>query len=72
MRLQSGFFFPVTYTGADGRLHSVGVLEFFSAEPRQREAQLPGLAESISALIAQAGQRMVQQERVRCWPRPTR
>ncbi|HEX5342889.1 MAG TPA: EAL domain-containing protein [Duganella sp.] len=63
--LQSGFFFPVTYTGADGRLHSVGVLEFFSAEPRQREAQLPGLAESISALIAQAGQRMVQQERVR-------
>lgn len=63
--LQSGFFFPVTYVGADGRLHSVGVLEFFSAEPRQREAQLPGLAESISALIAQAGQRMVQQERVR-------
>ncbi|MYM21973.1 EAL domain-containing protein [Duganella sp. FT135W] len=63
--LQSGFFFPVTYVGADERLHSVGVLEFFSAEPRQREAQLPGLAESISALIAQAGQRMVQQERVR-------
>jgi diguanylate cyclase (GGDEF)-like protein len=63
--LQSGFFFPVTYVGADGRLHSVGVLEFFSAEPRQREAQLPGLAESISALIAQAGQRMLQQERVR-------
>jgi len=63
--LQSGFFFPVTYVAADGRLHSAGVLEFFSDEPRQREAQLPGLAESISALIAQTGQRMVQQERVR-------
>eukprot|EP01032_Pedospumella_encystans_P023531 gene23530-biopygen19203 len=36
-----------------------------SAAPRQREAQLPGLAESISALIAQTAQRMVQQERVR-------
>ncbi|MTV41774.1 putative bifunctional diguanylate cyclase/phosphodiesterase [Duganella radicis] len=63
--LQSGFFFPVTYVAGDGRLHSAGVLEFFSNEPRQREAQLPGLAESISALIAQTGQRMVQQERVR-------
>lgn len=63
--LQSGFFFPVTYVAADGHLHSAGVLEFFSAAPRQREAQLPGLAESISALIAQTGQRMVQQERVR-------
>ncbi|WP_343731276.1 EAL domain-containing protein [Duganella sp.] len=63
--LQSGFFFPVTYVAGDGRLHSAGVLEFFSDEPRQREAQLPGLAESISALIAQTGQRMAQQERVR-------
>jgi diguanylate cyclase (GGDEF)-like protein len=63
--LQSGFFFPVTYVAADGRLHSAGVLEFFSAAPRQREAQLPALAESISALIAQTAQRMVQQERVR-------
>ena len=63
--LQSGYFFPVTYIAADGRLHSAGVLEFFSAAPRQREAQLPGLAESISALIAQTAQRLVQQERVR-------
>ncbi|NVM79132.1 diguanylate cyclase (GGDEF)-like protein [Duganella sp. SG902] len=63
--LQSGFFFPVTYVAGDGRLHSAGVLEFFSDAPRQREAQLPGLAESISALIAQTGQRMAQQERVR-------
>lgn len=63
--LQSGFFFPVTYLAADGDLHCAGVLEFFSAAPRQREAQLPALAESISALIAQTAQRMVQQERVR-------
>ena len=63
--LRSGFFFPVTYVAADGKLHCAGVLEFFSAAPRQREAQLPGLAESISALIAQTAQRMVQQERVR-------
>ncbi|KQV82220.1 hypothetical protein ASD15_09170 [Massilia sp. Root351] len=63
--LQSGFFFPVTYAAADGSVHCAGVLEFFSAAPRQREAQLPGLAESISALIAQTAQRMVQQERVR-------
>ncbi|CAN7356068.1 EAL domain-containing protein [Pseudoduganella sp. LjRoot289] len=63
--LQSGFFFPVTYIAADGSLLCAGVLEFFSAAPRQREAQLPGLAESISALIAQTAQRMVQQERVR-------
>lgn len=63
--LQSGFYFPVTYAAADGQLHCAGVLEFFSAAPRQREAQLPGLAESISALIAQTAQRMVEQERVR-------
>ena len=63
--LQSGFFFPVTYVAADGSLHCAGVLEFFSVAPRQREAQLPGLAESISGLIAQTAQRMVQQERVR-------
>lgn len=63
--LRSGFFFPVTYVAADGELHRAGVLEFFSAAPRQREAQLPGLAESISALIAQTAQRLVQQERVR-------
>lgn len=63
--LRSGFFFPVTYVAADGELHRAGVLEFFSAAPRQRDAQLPGLAESISALIAQTAQRLVQQERVR-------
>lgn len=63
--LQSGFFFPVTYAAADGSVNCAGVLEFFSVAPRQREAQLPGLAESISALIAQTAQRMVQQERVR-------
>ncbi|MES2257387.1 MAG: EAL domain-containing protein [Pseudomonadota bacterium] len=63
--LQAGYLFPVTYVAPDGSLHSPGVLEFFSVLPRQHEAQLPGLAESISALIAQAAQRMVQQERIR-------
>jgi diguanylate cyclase (GGDEF)-like protein len=63
--LQSGFFFPVTYVAADGKLHRAGVLEFFSAAPRQHEAQLPGLAESISVLVAQAARRMAQQERIR-------
>jgi diguanylate cyclase (GGDEF)-like protein len=63
--LQSAYFFPVTFMGADGCLRNPGVLEFFSAEPRQREAQLPGLAESISALIAQTVQRLTEQEGVR-------
>lgn len=63
--LLSGYFFPVTYTTADGRLHSAGVLEFFSDLPRQHDAQLPAIAESLSGLIAQAAQRMAQQERIR-------
>lgn len=63
--LQSGFYFPVTYIDVDGSMFCAGVLEFFSAMPRQREAQLPGLAESIGALIAQTAQRMVQQQRVK-------
>ena len=63
--LQSGYLFPVTYVTPDGVLHSPGVLEFFSNLPRQREAQLPDLAASISALIAQTAQRMAQQERIR-------
>jgi hypothetical protein len=48
----------VTYVAAAGELRRAGVLEFFSAAPRQREARLPGLAESISALIAQTAQLM--------------
>lgn len=63
--LRSGYFFPVTSVAPDGTLHHAGVLEFFSIAPRQHGAQLPGLAESLSALIAQTAQRMVQQERVR-------
>lgn len=63
--LQSGYIFPVTYVSLEGVLHSPGVLEFFSTLPRQREAQLPDLAASISALIAQAVQRMAQQECIR-------
>jgi diguanylate cyclase (GGDEF)-like protein len=60
--LQSGYIFPVTYISLEGVLHSPGVLEFFSTLPRQREAKLPDLAASIGALIAQAVQRMAQQE----------
>ena len=63
--LQSGYVFPVTYVTPDGALQRPGVLEFFSTLPRQREAQLPDLAASISALIAQTAQRMVQQEGIR-------
>jgi diguanylate cyclase (GGDEF)-like protein len=63
--LQSGYIFPVTYSSPEGVLHSPGVLEFFSTLPRQREAQLPDLAASIGALIAQAVQRMAQQECMR-------
>ncbi|MEO7577172.1 MAG: EAL domain-containing protein [Massilia sp.] len=63
--LQSAYFFPVTFLGPDGSLRNPGVLEFFSDMPRQREAQLPGLAESISALIAQTVQRVTQQESIR-------
>jgi diguanylate cyclase (GGDEF)-like protein len=63
--LQSAYFFPVTFLGSDGVTQDAGVLQFFSAEPRQRDAQLPGLAESISALIAQTVQRLIQQEGIR-------
>jgi diguanylate cyclase (GGDEF)-like protein len=63
--LQSAYFFPVVFTDADGRVLRPGVLEFFSELQRQRDAQLPGLATSISAMIGQAVERMAQQERVR-------
>ncbi|HEX5362144.1 MAG TPA: GGDEF domain-containing protein [Fluviicoccus sp.] len=63
--LQSGYAFPVSYMTADGRRHSPGVMEFFSKHARQREAQLPALAGVIGALVAQAVQRMEQQESIR-------
>jgi len=63
--LQSAYFFPVTFVAADGRVVRPGVLEFFSEQQRQPDAKLPGLAESISAMIAQAVERMTQQQRVR-------
>jgi len=63
--LQSAYFFPVTFVASDGRLVRPGVLEFFSEQQRQRDAQLPGLAKSISAMIAQAVERMAQQARIR-------
>jgi diguanylate cyclase (GGDEF)-like protein len=63
--LQSAYFFPVRFVGADGRLLRPGVLEFFSDLQRQPDAQLPELAKSISAMIALAVERMTQQERIR-------
>jgi diguanylate cyclase (GGDEF)-like protein len=63
--LQSAYFFPVTFVGSDASLMRPGVLEFFSVQQRQPDAQLPGLAKSISAMIAQAIERMTQQERIR-------
>lgn len=62
--LYSGYAFPVSET-MDGRRHSHGVLEFYSSLPRQREAQLPSLAATIGALIAQTVQRIEQQELIR-------
>ncbi|MDO8332124.1 MAG: GGDEF domain-containing protein [Fluviicoccus sp.] len=63
--LISGYAFPVSYMTADGRRHSPGVMEFFSQCSRQREAQLPALASVIGALVAQAVQRLEQQESIR-------
>lgn len=63
--LESGYAFPVSYMSADGQRHSVGVLEFFSTLTRQHDAQLPNLSAVIGGLIAQAVQRMEQQEIMR-------
>lgn len=63
--LQSAYFFPVTFLASDACLMRPGVLEFFSVQQRQPDAQLPGLAKSIAAMIAQAVERMRQQERIR-------
>lgn len=63
--LQSAYFFPVSFVGADGTPLKPGVLEFFSKLQRQPDAQLPSLAKSISAMIAQAVERMSQQHRIR-------
>ena len=63
--LQSGYAFPVYELLADGRRRSHGVLEFYSSLSRQQEAQLPSLALTIGALIAQTAQRIAQQELIR-------
>ena len=64
-RLRSGYVFPVVYVTDDGHRHSPDVLEFYSRLSRQREAQLPNLAVTIGALIAQTAQRLEQQETIR-------
>lgn len=63
--LKSGYAFPISYMTADGRRHSVGVMEFYSRWSRQCEAQLPNLSATIGALVAQTIQRMEQQESIK-------
>lgn len=55
----------MTFVAADGRLVRPRVLEFLNQLQRPPDAQLPGLANSISAMIAQAAERMAQQVRIR-------
>ncbi len=59
--LVSGYVFPVTYVDRHGVQHRPGVMEFYSSMARQPEAQLPMLATTIGALIAQTAQRLEQQ-----------
>ncbi len=59
--LVSGYIFPVTYVDRHGQQHRPGVMEFYSTMARQPEAQLPALAATIGALIAQTAQRLEQQ-----------
>lgn len=63
--LHSGYAFPVSYVGIDGRRVHLGVLEFFSSLSRQQDAQLPTISAAIGALIAQTVQRVKQQEAMR-------
>ncbi|WP_342130823.1 GGDEF domain-containing protein [Hydrogenophaga sp. OTU3427] len=63
-KLLSGYVFPVTYTSEDGRVHSPGVLEFYSCLTRQPDAHLPGMSATIGALIAQAAQRLEEQAKI--------
>jgi diguanylate cyclase (GGDEF)-like protein len=62
--LHSAYAFPVAYA-ADGLRHSPGVLEFYSAVARQRDALLPSVSAVIGALIAQTVQRIEHNEAVR-------
>ncbi len=56
--LWSGYVFPVTYMSDNGEHHRPGVLEFYSSQARQPEAQLPKVSATIGALIAQTAQRL--------------
>jgi hypothetical protein len=62
--LHSAYAFPVAYA-ADGLRHSPGVLEFYSAVARQRDALLPSVSAVIGALIAQTVQRIEHDESAR-------
>ena len=63
--LWSGYIFPVTYVAEDGTQHRPGVLEFYSSLSRQPEAQLPKLAATIGALIAQTARRLEKEAEIR-------
>jgi diguanylate cyclase (GGDEF)-like protein len=63
--LKSGYAFPVSYVTMDGRRKSHGVLEFYSRQARQREAQLPELSFTIGSLISQTVERLEQQNLIR-------
>lgn len=62
--LRSGYIFPVTFQSGDGSDHRPGVLEFYSSLARQPDAQLPQLAGTIGALLAQTAQKLEQQATV--------
>lgn len=63
--LWSGYIFPVIYVSEDGTQHRPGVLEFYSSLSRQPEAQLPKLAKTIGALIAQTARRLEKEAEIR-------
>lgn len=63
--LHAGYAFPVSYLESDGQRRTVGVLEFVSCLPRQREAQLPRLSAAIGDLVAHTVLRLAQQEQIR-------
>lgn len=63
--LYSGYAFPVVHACTDGEQHRLGVLEFFSRQPRQRAAQLPLVSTAVGALIGQTMQRLEHEASIR-------
>lgn len=63
--LHSGYAFPVIHVCPDGVQHRLGVLEFFSKQPRQPTAQLPLVSTAVGALIGQTMQRLEHEASIR-------